>query len=162
MNKEELKNLSKEDKEDAFLVACFESDLKTVKYLTSAEDFPSVDIFCCDKNAPQQREGVSLDYAAENGSLEIVDYLINLPKGKELYLSRANEAFNSTYTNRHMHIIYYFIFEKNISEKTVEAYQFRNKSNYEELKALFSKKELFHHLNSNLMPKEKKDYKRKI
>lgn len=112
MNKEEFKNMSITDREDAFLVACFDSDFKTVQYLTSGQDFPCVDIFCCDPNSPQPKEGVSLDYAAENGSLEIIDYLINLPKGNELYQRRANEAFNSAYTNRHMHIVYYFIFEK--------------------------------------------------
>ena len=154
MDKEYIKQLTQLEKEDCFLVACFESDIETVKYITSGLDFPSIDIFCADMNSPEYRDGVSLEYAAEKGSLEIVQYLIKLPRGEQLYKKIESDLFNMAYTNRHMDIIYYLIFEKGIEEKTIEAYKNRNKTDYEELMGLLSKKNLYVKLKENLVEKK--------
>lgn len=155
MNTEEFKNLNQSEREDAFLVACFDGDLATVKQCTSGNYFPTVDIFCNDHNDVQAKKGVCLEYAAENGYLEVIQYLISLPKGNNLYLIKGQDAFDFAYTNRHMDIVYYFIFEKEISEKIIDSYQYRSKSSHEELKSLFSKKHLYLKLNESLISKDK-------
>ncbi len=133
---------------EAFKAACEYGNLNIVKYLVTSPNInKEVDVHT-EFDAAFRR-------ACQNGNLDVIDYLLSSSELKTKVDIHTDDDSGFISAIEHLHVIEYFIFEKNI-EKTNTIDKFLTLNHFDDIQKMFEIRDFNQKLNQSLSDESSK------